>query len=175
MTTTYATPDDLRTFMGMDPGAPFPDGLTDATVVRYLRTASALVAGAIQGKVYAVDANGLPTDPAYRTAVGQAAMTQAEAWITTGIDPLRGVAQPAVMASRPVKSKSASGGGLSVTYGDPDPSLYALARADALLPVAWGVLDMAGLISTGVQTTAYGRDVSLVGTEYRLTTGELLP
>lgn len=172
MPIVYATLADLRAWMSLGPADPFPWGVTDADATRYLRTGSSLVTRAVEGAIYQTTADGIPLDATKATAMHDATCTQAEAWITAKIDPSLGTDQIAL----PVKSKSASGGGLSVTYGDADARLRLLASGVALIPQAVDYLRQAGLlVTTVVHSGGPARDTWIVGTEYRLTTGELIP
>jgi hypothetical protein len=156
----YATPADLGVWLDPDP-AP-------ANANRLLRSASGLVRNATAGARYAVDADGLPTDPRIATAFLEATLAQAEAWAANGIDPTKGVAQ----LKRTVQSKSADG--RSVTYADNGgrAALEALASGTELVGQARSILSNAGLISNRIQATpGYVRDVEVVS--YDPTTGVL--
>lgn len=169
--TEYATAADLRTRLGIAAEDPWPNSATEQKVARYLRLGSELVADATVSAVYSVDTAGLPTEQPKAAAMREAALDMAEAWVLSGIDPALGTNQ----LKRAVKQKSLSGGGASVTYDSADSGQVVLAQGDALLERAARRLWRAGLVSTAVGTLPAGRDTHIVGTEYRLGTGELLP
>lgn len=167
MPTVYATLADLRAFYGVAPGDPLP--VDDATATRYLRLASGLVALDIRGALYNTNPAGAPTDPEVIDPTRDATLTQAAAWIDSGIDPSRGSAQ----LRGAIKSKALSGGGASVTYDTPDPRLVVLAEARRLTDDAWLILYQAGLITTAISDGSAG-DVRIVaGMGYRV--GEAYP
>lgn len=171
MAPVYATLADLRSWLGVDPGDPLPNNTTDADATRYLRQSSNLVTRACSAAVYATTDAGVPTDATKAAACQEATLTQTEAWIITGLDPAKGTGQVRL----PVQSKSASSGGLSVTYGSGDATQMLLAGGTELIPAAWDILAAAGLLTTAVQSGGAPRDTFLVGTRYSLTTGQLEP
>lgn len=77
----YATSSDLQTWTGTTP---------PANADQLLRTASMLVRKATMTAYYAVDGDGMPTDPAKRQAFEDATCCHAAAMAAAGIDPLAG-------------------------------------------------------------------------------------
>jgi hypothetical protein len=156
----YATPDDLAVWLDPDP-AP-------ANANRLLRAASGLVRDATAGARYAVTPEGLPAATGVATAFLEATCAQAEAWVASGVDPTKGVAQ----LPRLIQSKSADG--TSVTYGDSGgrAALEALASGTSLVGQARSILSNAGLISNSIQAVSpQARVVEAVS--YDPTTGVL--
>lgn len=163
----YATRQELANYI--DPDADYPTPPDNAGVL--LRIASDLVADAISGAVYEVDADDLPVDGRYRDAVRRATCEQASAWSLNGIDPRRGAA-----GLKPiVTTKSLNGA--STSYGQSAPvqqAIVDLARGTVLTSQAFGILDRAGLITSSVQTgTPYAGNV-IDERPYDPTTGRLI-
>lgn len=174
MAPIYATADELAAYITGDPEA--QAGADAAVYTLRIRSASRLVAKATESAVYATDGDLLPTDAGKLTAMSEATMEHASAWIAAGIDPALGVSQ----LTRGVKSKSLSGPGgtASVTYDADRAEEYAvlLAEGQELTPAAWAILEAAGLVSNRATVLGKGgRDTWLVGTAYDIGTGALKP
>lgn len=140
----YATPAQLATYLTGEPTSP------PANSGVLLRRASSLVAHAIRGAIYQATLEGLPARADLLAATVEATCAQAAAWHGPGIDPTQGRAGLAATAS------SKSLGGASVTYTVNPADVAArgdLASGDVLVGEAWRVLDRAGLLSTGVQSS----------------------
>lgn len=132
----YATDEELTGWLD---GVPLP-----ANSTTLLRSASLLVRAATKATVYAVDAEGLPTDTVLMQAFADATCAQAALWAAAGIDPAGG----GVASSAPVRSKKLGSG--SVDY---DTSVNASvtafqakqAAATQLCAEAYLILSQAGL------------------------------
>jgi hypothetical protein len=136
---TYATSDDLKTWMGLDT-AP-----ANATVL--LRSASMLVRDAISGAYYLTDTDGLPTEANVIAALRDATSVQAAAWSTLKIDPLAG----GVITSGIKTSKGI--GTANITYADAAQAAAArTAAADGLVPEAQRILNAEDLLQPRVWT-----------------------
>lgn len=136
----YATATDL---------AALPWSITPAPggVDRLLWSASALVTTATRSAVYAVDEEGMPTDPAILAAFRDATCAQVSTWVALGIDPAAGGADAATATGRIVTSKSL--GPASFAYAGVDAAVARRAAA-ATRPVddARAILDQAGLLTS---------------------------
>lgn len=104
----YATEADLTAWAG----APVD------LAVPLLRAASTLVEDATVTALYAVDADGYPTDPGIRDAFRDAVCAQAESWAALGIDPRKGTV--GVTQQRQVTGKSL--GSATLSYSTPTRS-----------------------------------------------------
>lgn len=156
--TIYATPSQLANYMtgreldDITPTLPVP--VANAGLL--LRRASSLVATAIRGALYRVDADDFPIAVSYRRALAEAVCAQAAAWSVNDIDPTAGRSG----SRATVASKSL--GGASVQYASYAADAEArsdLASGDVLISEAIRLLELAGLISNGVQSTRGSADV----------------
>ena len=140
----YATLEDFETYIGTT--AP-------ANAETLLKRASTLVAYATRSAIYTVDENDLPVDAKLLAAMNEATCAQASAWYVTGIDPVAGRAgyQPIVTQ----KSLGSASVQMS-TYASDAEARSDLQSGEVLVAEAFRILELAGLISTKVQS-AYGR------------------
>ena len=132
----YATPAELAAYMELEVAT------TNATIL--IRHSSLLVADAIQGALYAADANGLPTDATLLAAVKNATCEQAQTYSLTGIDPRAGIAGVTPVVTQKQLDSA------SVTYGNASgvqAAVETLAAGKTLTDAAYRILDQAGLIS----------------------------
>lgn len=127
--TAYATSEELATFLG---SVPAPEDQE-----RLLTRASELIDDYLRTALYAVDDDGLPTDPAVTAALRDAACAQVEFW-------LAGDEEDDILG--PVQSVSLSG--LSMEMG---AAQYRTAPM-ALAPRAARILRSAGICNTDVVT-----------------------
>lgn len=163
----YATPQELAAWI--DPDAAEPEVPERATV--RLRAASALVADAIAGAAYDVDAEDMPRDSGLRRAVREATLEHAAALVAAGIDPTRGPDQVA----RKVSSKSVLGMSTSYVASSADDYQAQLAAGDTLVHAAWATLRRAGLLRA-VVNGGTGLRLSIIHEQtYDPTTGALDP
>lgn len=134
MTTTYATSADCWG-VGSWTGNAAP-----SNAATLLRSASLLVRDATATAVYAVDANGLPTDATILQAFKDATCAHAAALQTAGIDPAAAGTTPGISAT--------AIGSASVTYAGAAEAAAARQRLTTeLAPEALMVLRSAGLLA----------------------------
>lgn len=131
----YATPDDL-----------VPDWLDAApqNAARLIRAASVKVEHATRMARYAVDADGLPTEPAVKGAMRDAVCHQVAVWATAELDPNAGTAGQNLY----VQSQTVDGG--SVTFGGHVPVEERTAAATRLDGGTLEILSNAGLLTADV-------------------------
>lgn len=145
MSVVYATTDDLTD------GAWVPQ--VPAAAPALLRFASRLVRRATMTATYATDTAGGPMHEVVRATFRDATCAQVAAWVTAGVDPVAGGAQP---IAAPVRGKSLGSGRIEYdTSGSASvTALTARARAaTSLSQEALLILADAGLISPRPGTT----------------------
>lgn len=134
---TLATTDDLAAWMSTDAPA-------NATAI--LRACTVMVIDACEGSFYSTDpATGIATDTTIQTAMKNAVLDQAAAWVTLKIDPFTGgVATLGTATSKKI-------GSAQITYDGTDAAAAAAARAAAftsLVPQAVKRLQQVNLLGT---------------------------
>ena len=133
----YADSDDLTDWTK----APAP-----ANADTLLREASILVADACLADVYTTSNDQMPTDPALRDAMRDAACVEAAFWAVHGIDPAKGRAGMAEV----VTASSIDGASVSTNAGELEAAkAWSL---DSLVPSALRLLRFAGLASNAVRS-----------------------
>lgn len=131
----YATPDDL-----------VPEWMDTApdNARRLIRAASVKVEHATRMARYAVDGDGLPTEPAVKNAMRDAVCHQVAVWTTAGLDPNAGTAGQNLY----IQSQSVDGG--SVTFGGHVSIEDRTAAATGLDQGTLEILSNAGLLTADV-------------------------
>lgn len=134
---TLASPAELATWMQTD----VPDN-----AISLLRACTPMVLDQTEGAFYEVDpTTGIATNPIIQTAMKDAVLIQATAWVKLGIDPdLGGVVTLGAAVSKKI-------GSAQITYDSSDAAQAAAARqaaATSLVPAAMKRLQQANLLGT---------------------------
>ncbi len=131
--TTLATAADYQSWNHNVPG---PEGIDT-----YLEAVTPIIFEATQNARYAVDSDGVATDPDIKTAMMTATCIQASAWVKLKIDPDLG----GVIDAKIATSKSIAGASITIA-GAADAAAARAAAVNGPVPAARRILAQHGLI-----------------------------